>query len=250
MIAAAPLAPEAGILGCSLAVAGAFVLRQQRARAICVLVALVLTPLLLVGDLWDSPQIESLRDRPAISLAAVAAGLAATAGLAALFMRRPHAFPLLAVVALPFRVPVEAAGDTFNLLLPFCGRRRRSRHLRRLRDGPQPEREPCRQLACCSWSRSNGQAAYSPIRQGPLDVVLFYVPFALRLSCSRRSTGPRASPVLLGAPRAGSSRLDRLLGVRAAAALNPDYSRQPVKDTYLVNSLSSIRTSTAASSRS
>ncbi len=36
--------------------------------------------------------------------------------LAVLMRRRPDAFPLLAVLALPFRVPISADGRTVNLL--------------------------------------------------------------------------------------------------------------------------------------
>ena len=187
MIAAAPLLSEAGIVACALAAAGAFTLREPRARAICVLLALLLTPLLLLGDLWDSPQIESLRDRPALSLAAAAAGLAATVGLAALFLRRPHAFPVLAIAALPFRVPVEAAGDTFNLLVPLylvVGAGALAYASRRLRGAAPPEREPGPvELALLFMVGLYAvQAAYSTDFDKALEnVVFFYVPFALLL---------------------------------------------------------------------
>jgi O-antigen ligase len=50
---------------------------------------------------------------------ALAAALALTVGLA-LFMRsRPQAFPLLAILALPFRLPISADGRTVNLLIPL-----------------------------------------------------------------------------------------------------------------------------------
>jgi O-antigen ligase len=187
MIAAAPLLPEAGIVACMLAVAGAFVLRDPRGRAASVLVALVLTPLLLLGDLWDSPQIESLRDRPAVSLAAIAAALGAVAALAALFLRRPHAFPLLCVAALPFRVPVEAAGETANLLVPLylvVGAGALAYAWRRLREEPPPEREPgAVELALLFMvGLYVVQAAYSTDFDKALEnVVFFYVPFALLL---------------------------------------------------------------------
>ncbi len=53
-----------------------------------------------------------------LALALVAA-LAIVAALA-LFMRsRPQAFPLLAIFALPFRLPISADGRTVNLLIPL-----------------------------------------------------------------------------------------------------------------------------------
>ncbi|HYM54335.1 MAG TPA: O-antigen ligase family protein [Solirubrobacteraceae bacterium] len=51
--------------------------------------------------------------------AALAAGLVVVAALALLMRRRPDAFPLLAILALPFRVPISADGRTVNLLIPL-----------------------------------------------------------------------------------------------------------------------------------
>ena len=188
MIAAAGLVPEAGILACVLAVAGAFVLREPRARAICVVAAISLTPLLLVGHLWDSPQVESLRDRPLVSLTAAALALAALAALAALFLRRPHAFPVLAVFALPFRVPVEAAGDTFNLLVPLyllVGAGAAAYAWRRLRGGnglAEREAGPVELALLFMVAVYALQAAYTSDFDKALEnVVFFYVPFALLL---------------------------------------------------------------------
>jgi O-antigen ligase len=53
-----------------------------------------------------------------IAAAVIAAGVLITA-LAVLMRRRPEAFPLLAVLALPFRVPISADGRTVNLLIPL-----------------------------------------------------------------------------------------------------------------------------------
>jgi O-antigen ligase len=53
-------------------------------------------------------------------LAAVALGaLVAIGALTVLMQRNPQAFPLLAVIALPFRLPISADGRTVNLLLPL-----------------------------------------------------------------------------------------------------------------------------------
>jgi O-antigen ligase len=45
--------------------------------------------------------------------------LAVIAGLALVLARRPAAFPLLAIFALPFRLPISADGRTVNLLIPL-----------------------------------------------------------------------------------------------------------------------------------
>jgi O-antigen ligase len=53
-------------------------------------------------------------------LAAVLAGaLVVIAALVVLMRRRPEAFPLLAILALPFRLPISAEGRTVNLLIPL-----------------------------------------------------------------------------------------------------------------------------------
>jgi O-antigen ligase len=184
---AAPLGRELGILAATLAVAGVFTLRRPRARAACMLLVLGLTPLLLLGDLWDSPQVESLRDRPVVSLGAAALGLGAVAALAAWFRRRPEAFPVLCVAALPFRIPVEAGGESANLLVPLylvVGAGALAYAWRRLREEEVPEREPgAIELALLfAVVLYAVQAAYSSDFDKALEnVVFFYVPFALLL---------------------------------------------------------------------
>jgi O-antigen ligase len=51
--------------------------------------------------------------------AAVLVALVVIAGLVLVMRRDPRAFPLLAVIALPFRLPISADGRTVNLLLPL-----------------------------------------------------------------------------------------------------------------------------------
>jgi O-antigen ligase len=57
------------------------------------------------------------------SPAAIAAGLAGAiiviAALAIVMRRRPDALPLLAIFALPFRLPISTGGRTVNLLIPL-----------------------------------------------------------------------------------------------------------------------------------
>jgi O-antigen ligase len=56
---------------------------------------------------------------PGVIAAALIGALVVIAVLALLMRRRPEAFPLLAILALPFRVPIEADGRTVNLLIPL-----------------------------------------------------------------------------------------------------------------------------------
>jgi putative inorganic carbon (hco3(-)) transporter len=108
-----------GLLTAALVAAAAILLPAGRPRAAAMLLALALFPLLILGDQWHSPQIVDLRDDP---MRFAAFGLAAAAGatvLAAIFRRWPILLPLAIVAALPFRIPLEAGGDTANLLIPL-----------------------------------------------------------------------------------------------------------------------------------
>ena len=56
---------------------------------------------------------------PGVIAAALIGALAIVAALALLIHRRPEAFPLLAILALPFRLPIATGGRTVNLLIPL-----------------------------------------------------------------------------------------------------------------------------------
>jgi len=109
----------AGVLVAAAAAAASILLPPGRPRSAAMLLALILFPLLILGDQWHSPQIVDLRDDSARFVALAVAGLAATAALAAVFHRWPVFLPLAIVFALPFRIPLHAGGDTANLLVPL-----------------------------------------------------------------------------------------------------------------------------------
>jgi O-antigen ligase len=109
----------AGVLVATAAAAASIVLPPARLRAAAMLLALVLFPLLILGDQWHSTQITDLREHTGRLVALGVIGLAATIGLAAAFRRWPILLPLAIVAALPFRVPLHAGGDTANLLVPL-----------------------------------------------------------------------------------------------------------------------------------
>jgi O-antigen ligase len=92
---------------------------SERQRALAMLAALVLTPALLLVDIWHTSQLTHLRHHPAEAGAAVVAGVIVVIALAVLIHREPQAFPLLAIFALPFRLPVATGGSTSNLLIPL-----------------------------------------------------------------------------------------------------------------------------------
>src|SRR5262249_1122949 len=108
-----------GMVAASLAAAGAFFLSTPRSRAVCVLLALVLCPVLLVGELWNSSQLETLRGHPAELVGLAVVRLALICALAGVFLRWPLLMPILAVAALPFRIPVQAGGQSALLLVPL-----------------------------------------------------------------------------------------------------------------------------------
>ena len=108
-----------GVIVAAALGAVAIVAPSVRARAAAMLGALAAAPVLLLADIWNSAQVHSLRDRPAVAGALVIAGLVVVAAIAVLMRRRPQALPLLAVAALPFRIPISAGGSTASLLVPL-----------------------------------------------------------------------------------------------------------------------------------
>ncbi len=108
-----------GVMAAAAAAAAAILLPAGRARSAAMLAALVLFPLLIIGDQWDSHQIADLRDDSTRFIALGLAALAISAALAFVFHRWPILLPLAIVAALPFRIPLEAGGDTANLLVPL-----------------------------------------------------------------------------------------------------------------------------------
>jgi O-antigen ligase len=185
------------MVAASLAAAGTFFLATPRARAVCALLALVLCPVLLVGELWNSSQFETLRSHPAELVGGGVLGLILIAALAMVFLRWPLLMPVLAVAALPFRIPVQAGGQSALLLVPlyvvvaagglaYVWERLRPRPLgaeNGYRLAPA-ERSPgyvelALMIAVALYSV---QAAYSTDFETALkNVAFFYIPFALLL---------------------------------------------------------------------
>ena len=110
---------EGGVVVAALAAAAALLLPRPAQRAVGMLVAIVLVPVLVLGEVWDSPQFRTVRDHAPVSIAAALVGVGVIVLLARLLLSRPNAFPLLAVAALPFRIPLNVGGETANLLVPL-----------------------------------------------------------------------------------------------------------------------------------
>jgi O-antigen ligase len=109
----------AGLLLAAFACAAAILLPAGRPRSLAMLVAIALFPVLILGDQWHTAQIVDLRHDDARIAGLLAIGLVAVAALTYLFRRWPVLLPLAIVAALPFRIPLNAGGDTANLLVPL-----------------------------------------------------------------------------------------------------------------------------------
>lgn len=189
---AGPL-PKAGVVLAVLLAAGALLAREPRRRALAMAGALLLAPVLLVADIWDSPQLTVMRERPLAAAAVAAAGLLAIAALARVMARRPLVLPLLVLAALPFRIPIEVGGTTSNLLVPLylvIAAGALAAIVPALRaDGPSPEGETSsgrwepgwlERLLALAVALYGVQATYSgDFEQALQQIAFFVVPFAL-----------------------------------------------------------------------
>jgi O-antigen ligase len=192
VLAVAPAIQGAAVVAAAGAAAAVLVVRDPRQRAAAMLAALVLSAL-AVATLASDP----VGGRPAAVASAAGAGLAAVAALAALLLRRPAVLGLLALGALPFRVPVPLGAETASLLLPLyavIAAGAVAQAMRWLRRGTGPaalevaEAEPDRRLRLLLIALGvfvglyAVQALYSTDLAVALkNVCLFYAPFAVLL---------------------------------------------------------------------
>jgi putative inorganic carbon (HCO3(-)) transporter len=113
-------APEfVGILIACGAAATPLLARDARVRYAAAAVALIAAPALVLGDVWDTSRVASLRHPPEKLAALIVAALAGAALVAAIFRRFEWAFPIAAFAVLPLRVPVTVGGQTSHLLVPL-----------------------------------------------------------------------------------------------------------------------------------
>ena len=110
---------EIGIIAAAFVAGIAVLARPPRVAAWATLAALVLTPVLLLSQIWDSAQLRPLRDRPSLFLALGVVALVVVGAAAWVIHRWPTLLPIAAMLALPFRIPVASAGVTSNLLVPL-----------------------------------------------------------------------------------------------------------------------------------
>ena len=111
--------PKAGVVVVALLAAWALLATEPRSRATAIAGALVLAPVLLLGEIWHSPQLHLVHHHPLYAAVGGVIGVAAVVAVALLILRRPAVLGVLVVIALPFRIPIEAGGTTSNLLVPL-----------------------------------------------------------------------------------------------------------------------------------
>jgi putative inorganic carbon (hco3(-)) transporter len=111
--------PKAGVIVVAVLAALVLLAPDRRARALAMLGALVLSPVLLLAEIWRSPQLGVVHRHPLVAAVGAVLAVGVLIAAAAVIHRRPGLLAPLAVLALPFRVPIESGGTTANLLVPL-----------------------------------------------------------------------------------------------------------------------------------
>jgi O-antigen ligase len=190
---------------------------SPRVRALAMLGALALAPVLLLSDIWSSPQLNIVHRHPLEAVVGAAVVVAALVGAATVIARRPWLVAPLAVAAVPFRVPISTGASTAsgtttaNLLVPlyfvvaagalawiYAALRGRAEPVPEsppARAEPVPEPPPARADDLIGWVLRllalyvvlyGIQASYSPTFEVALqNMAFFYVPFAVLLALLR-----------------------------------------------------------------
>ena len=192
--------PRLGVIAAAVLAAVVMLHRDARVQALAMLGALVLAPVLLLADIWHSPQLNVVHRHPLYAMAGAVVALGAVAVAAWLVARRPALFAGAVIVALPFRIPIEAGGTTSNLLVPLyfviaAGALAFVATGLRGRAPPRPVDEPGERSPALWLERLLAayvvlyalQATYSANFVMALQqMVVFYVPFALAYCLLRR----------------------------------------------------------------
>ncbi len=197
--------PRLGLVVAAACAATAILARSDERRAWAMLGALVLAPVLLLVDVWHSPQLGFVHRHP---LEAVIGALVALAvlGVAAWAIHRvPWLVAPLTALTVPFRIPIASGGTTNNLLVPLyfviaasalgwlvpvLWRARVTRSGPASAAGPQrPPRLLFEKLLAAYVVLYALQSLYSPATGAPAgfvkalqNEVFFYLPFALLLA--------------------------------------------------------------------
>jgi O-antigen ligase len=192
--------PKLGVVAVAVLAAVVILHPDARVQALAMLGALILAPVLLLGDIWHSPQLSIVHRHPLVAAVGALVALVAVAAAALVLRRWPALLPAAVIVALPFRIPIQAGPNTANLLVPlyfvvaagalaFIVGTLRGELPARPASGP-PGSAPARwlqRLLAAYVVLYALQAAYSPNFEKALEqMVFFYVPFALAFCMLRR----------------------------------------------------------------
>jgi O-antigen ligase len=109
----------AGLLIAAACAAASILLPAGRTRSAAMLTALLLFPILILGDQWHTHRIVELRHHEAKAAAAIVVGAVLVVALAWVFRKWPVLMPLAIIGTLPFRIPLQSGGETANLLVPL-----------------------------------------------------------------------------------------------------------------------------------
>jgi putative inorganic carbon (HCO3(-)) transporter len=111
--------PKLGVVVVGALAALVLLAPHRRTRALATLGALVLSPVLLLGDIWNSTQLHVVHRHPLVAVVGAVLAVVVLGAAAVGMARRPAVIGPLAVLALPFRIPIQAPGKTSNLLVPL-----------------------------------------------------------------------------------------------------------------------------------
>jgi O-antigen ligase len=111
--------PKLGVVVLAVLAAAALLSADHRRRALAITGALVLSPVLLLTEIWNSPQLHVVHHHPLYAVIGAAIVIALLAVAARMLAARLWLLAPLAVFALPFRIPIQSGGVTSNLLVPL-----------------------------------------------------------------------------------------------------------------------------------
>src|ERR1700757_3781729 len=89
--------PRIGVVALGGIAGWVLLARDERSRAVAMLCGLVLAPVLLLADIWHSPQLHIIHRHPLYAAVGAAFGLVVVCGAAYAIHRRPSLLPWLAV---------------------------------------------------------------------------------------------------------------------------------------------------------
>ena len=111
--------PKLGVVAVALLAAVVMLHRDARVQAVATLAALVLSPVLLLAAIWHSPQLDVVHRHPLFAVVGAIVAVGAVIAAAVVVDRRPALMAGAVLIALPFRIPIQAGGTTANLLVPL-----------------------------------------------------------------------------------------------------------------------------------